>query len=1315
MGQHQTTAAKNGKIIDDDSSGFQYYENTKSDASKSKEANNSHQRKPPTEMVGFLELWCYADKWDIVLMIIGLVCGVVSGIGWPLVNIFFGYMAEGFVETATSTNASSNVSGCTSGVDIEANVSLFSLPYAGLGISVLILCFLETLTFMISAARQIKRIRQMFFNAILHQDMAWFDSYQIGTLNNRLTQDIATIYDGLSNKLCIFVQLVSSSVTGIVIAFVYGWKLTLVIISISPLLGLSGALWSKISASYITKEIKAYAKAGAVAEEVLTAIRTVVAFNGQEKASEKYNANLITAKSFGIKRQTSMNMAVGFSQFIISIFFALSFWYGSKLTVEEPENYKVHNVLTIFFSIFIASFSSGMALPSINSINIARGAAFEIYKIINQPRHIDSGSSEGYKPEKLKGDIEFKNIHFTYPSRPDVQVLLGLNLKVPAGKTIALVGTSGCGKSTVMQLLQRFYDPTEGEVTVDGHDIRSLNVKWLRENIGVVGQEPVLFGTTISENIRYGREGVTDEEIKQAARTANAYDFISRLPEKFNTLVGERGAQLSGGQKQRIAIARALVQNPKILLLDEATSALDTQSEALVQAALDKARTGRTIIMIAHRLSTIKTADIIAGIHGGRVVEQGTHRELMKKNGIYHSLVMLQNEGKGSHAEDTGLESSFDNESSVAAFDISKIEDEENFQPTLQDVENMLAPIKSGNFKNGSIRGKSKGDPLEKKTSRKKYGVTVKECDASMALLRRILKLNKPEWLCILIGLIFAAISGVIIPIFAILLAKSIGAFKEQDATKHIQMTNFLSIIFIILGLIYLAGLTIWGFMLGKSGESLAMRLRSLSFKALLRQDMAYFDEQKNSVGVLLTRLSMNASQITGVTGKQLGIQTMNVFTLLSAIIISFVYGWQLSLLIFVCGPLVIAVNVIKDKAALHYASSDRKALEEAGRMSTEVIENIRTVVSLNKEDVFYQKYNDCLSESYRNLFKMAFIQGITYGILQSMPLLLNCAVFRFGAWLVAHCYLYFEKVFTISQAIAISVLHVGHSDGFTIDFGKIKLSAEWIFQLLDRRPPIDINSEEEEILDKMEGNIEFKNIQFVYPTRPDIPILQGFNIKVSRGQTLALVGSSGCGKSTVIQLLERFYDPSEGHVLADGIDIKTIHLKRLRNQLGIVSQEPILFNCSIKENIQYGDNSRSVLDEEVIEAAKAANIHDFIMSLPKGYETCAGDKGTQISGGQKQRIAIARALVRKPKVLLLDEATSALDTESEKIVQQALDNARHGRTCIVIAHHLSTIENADIIAVIKNGTVVECGTHRQLLAKHGEYYASVNSQVLQV
>ncbi|KAM4028835.1 ATP-dependent translocase ABCB1-like [Anomaloglossus baeobatrachus] len=1007
-------------------------------------------------------------------------------------------------------------------------------------------------------------------------------------------------------------------------------------------------------------------------------------------------------------------MSIGFSQFVIFGIYGLSFWYGAKLAVEEPENYSISNILTVFFSVLIVAFSVGNALLHLDSINNARGAAFEIYKTINKHRPIDSGSLDGYKPEKLIGNIEFKNINFAYPTRPDTQVLIGLNLKVPAGKTIALVGMSGCGKSTTIQLLQRFYDPTKGEVTLDGHDIRSLNVKWLRDNIGVVGQEPVLFGTTISENIRFGRDGVTDEEIEQAARKANAYDFISKLPEKFNTMVGERGAQLSGGQKQRIAIARALVRNPKILLLDEATSALDRQSEALVQAALDKARAGRTTIMIAHRLSTIRTADIIAGIHGGLVVEQGTHNELMKKNGVYHSLVMLQNQGKDIDAEDHDMDNSSDTEISGAAFDISEIEDEDDFEPTLQDIEHMLAPIKSGSFQKDTIKKKSKVELSEKKESMKPSGVADEEREISIAPLMRILQLNKPECIYNVIGLIFAAICGGVIPSFSIILSKSIGAFKEQDATKHMQKSTLLSVMFAVLGLIYFVGLTFWGFMLGKSGETLAMRLRSLSFKALLRQDMAYFDEHKNSVGVLLTRLSMDTSQIKAVTGMQLGLLTMNMFTLLTAVIVAFVHGWQLTLLIL-CGiPIVITVYIIKQR--VDDSSSDRKALEEAGRISTEVVENIRTVVSLTREDVFYQKYIDSLSGPYRDLLKKAPLQGITYAIEQSIiPFFMNAAVYRLGSWLVAHCYLYFENLFIVNQTMALSTLNVGHSEGITIGFEKAKLSADCILKLLDRRPSIDINSEEEDILDQMEGNIEFKNIQFVYPTRPNVQVLQGFDMQISKGQTLALVGSSGCGKSTVIQLLERFYDPAEGNVLADGIDIKTIRLKWLRNQLGIVSQEPVIFNCSIKENIQYGDNSRYVPDEEIIEAAKTANIHSFIMGLPKGYDTCVGDKGTQISGGQKQRIAIARSLVRKPKVLLLDEATSALDSESEKIVQQALDNARHGRTCIVIAHQLSTIENADIIAVIKNGKVVEHGTHSQLLAKGAEYYALWNSQVAQV
>ncbi|KAK7008941.1 multidrug resistance protein 1 [Biomphalaria glabrata] len=270
--------------------------------------------------------------------------------------------------------------------------------------------------------------------------------------------------------------------------------------------------------------------------------------------------------------------------------------------------------------------------------NLSRAGA----KYFQGKSTIDSSSTDGVQPETLTGRIQFKNVHFNYPSRPNVKILSGLDLTVNRGQTVALVGASGCGKSTVIQLLMRFYEPTMGKVCLDGVDLRDINIKWLRKNIGLVGQEPVLFGKSILENIRYGRDGATMEEVAKACKDANAYDFIMKMPEQFETHVGERGAQLSGGQKQRIAIARALIKKPRILLLDEATSALDNTSEAIVQDALDRASKGRTTIIIAHRLSTIKNADIIIVLDKGSVAEKGTHDELMSKRGLYYNLVSSQ-------------------------------------------------------------------------------------------------------------------------------------------------------------------------------------------------------------------------------------------------------------------------------------------------------------------------------------------------------------------------------------------------------------------------------------------------------------------------------------------------------------------------------------------------------------------------------------------------------------------------------------------------------------------------------------------------
>uniref|UniRef100_A0AAR2LP85 ATP-binding cassette sub-family B member 5 n=1 Tax=Pygocentrus nattereri TaxID=42514 RepID=A0AAR2LP85_PYGNA len=1229
----------------------------------------------------FCHQFRYATCPEVFLMLIALMCAALNGASLPLLCVVFGEMTDKFVQSGQQFNLT--------GISIKMIYFLLlvflrnSYYFAGLGAAVLLFGTFQVMLFLLTATRQTKRIREKYFHAILHQQMAWFDTHPIGELNTRLTDDINTINDGLGDKICIFVQFFCRFITGIIIGFIYGWKLTLVILSISPLLAGSAAAWSKILASLTSKELSAYAKAGAVAEEILVAIRTVVAFNGQKKALEKYETNLVEAKKFGVKKAVTTNVSMGLTQFFIFATYALAFWYGTKLSVDEPENYTIGKVLTVFFSVMIGAFSLGQGAPNLESIAKARSAAYPIYNTIDMPRPIDSSSKEGYKPDNIKGNIEFKNIYFSYPSRKNVKILQGMSLKVPRGKTIALVGASGCGKSTTIQLLQRFYDPDAGEVTLDGRDIRSLNVRWLRENMGIVSQEPVLFGTTIAENIRYGRGDATDEDIERAVREANAYEFISKLPDKLNTMVGERGAQLSGGQKQRIAIARALIKNPKILLLDEATSALDTQSESIVQAALDKARAGRTTIVIAHRLSTIRSADVIAGFKDGQVVEQGTHRELMNKKGVYYSLVMQQ-------IPDDLVEVKIEN----GGFERSSIRHSMNLQ---------RKSSKRKSAKKKKSKKSKKSNPAKEKEKEEK----VPEVPFS-----RIMALNKTEWPFVMMGTVASFVGGGVYPCVGILFAKIIGVFAEIDPEVKRQKTLLFSLLFLLVGAVAFITYFFQGYMFGKSGEILTMRLRSQAFKAILRQDIGWFDDHNNAVGVLTTKLATDASLVKGVTGSRLGLATGTVCALVIAVVVAFCFCWQLTLLILACVPFLTGANFIQMRAMSGHASKDQSALEASGKISTETVENFKTVVALTKEDIFLCMFNDSLSKPYRSALCKAPIYGVTFALAQATPFFVNASVFRFGAWLIAHCYTEYENVYLVFSVIVFAAMSIGQSSSFAPDFAKAKAAAGRILDLLEKTPEIDIYNEGGDKPMSFKGDIEFHDVHFSYPARQNVKILQGLNVSVAQGQTLALVGSSGCGKSTSIQLLERFYNPASGQVFADGTDTRTLNLAWLRSQLGLVSQEPILFDCTIAENIQYGDNSRVVSQEEIVEAAKNANIHDFILGLPEKYNTRVGDKGTQLSGGQKQRIAIARALVRKPRVLLLDEATSALDTESEKIVQKALDDARQGRTCIVIAHRLTTIQNADIIAVIQNGQVAEQGTHSELMAKQGAYYALVNAQV---
>ncbi|XP_037706014.1 bile salt export pump isoform X2 [Choloepus didactylus] len=1277
-----------------------------------KKSRVQREEKGDSMQVGFFQLFRFSSSTDIWLMFVGSLCAFLHGLAQPGMLLVFGTMTDVFIEYDTElqelsipgkvcvnktivwANDSLNqnvTNGTRCGLlNIESEMIKFASYYAGIGVLVLITGYIQICFWVIAAARQIQKMRKIYFKRVMRMEIGWFDCNSVGELNTRFSDDINKINDAIADQIALFLQRMTTSICGFLLGFYRGWKLTLVIISVSPLIGIGAAIIALSVSKFTDYELKAYAKAGSVADEVISSMRTVAAFGGEKREVKRYEKNLVFAQRWGIRKGIVMGFFTGYIWCLIFCCYALAFWYGSTLVLDEGE-YTAGTLVQIFLSVLVAALNLGNASPCLEAFATGRAAATTIFETIDRKPVIDCMSEDGYKLDRIKGEIEFRNVTFHYPSRPEVKILNNLSMVIKSGEMTALVGPSGAGKSTALQLIQRFYDPSEG--------------MWLRAQIGIVEQEPALFATTIAENIRFGREDATMEDIVRAAKEANAYNFIMELPQQFDTLVGEGGGQMSGGQKQRVAIARALIRNPKILLLDMATSALDNESEAIVQEALSKVQHGRTVVSVAHRLSTVRAADVIVGFEHGTAVERGNHEELLERKGVYFTLVTLQSQG------DQALNK----------------EDKQGKDATEDTTLERKQTFSRGSYRaslRASIRQRSKSQlsylvhepPLavvDRKSTyeedRKGKDIPVEE-EVEPAPVRRILKFNAPEWPYMLVGALGAAVNGTVTPLYAFLFSQILGTFSIPDKEKQRSEIHGVCLLFVVLGLASLCTQFLQGYTFAKSGELLTKRLRKFGFKAILGQNIGWFDDIRNSPGALTTRLATDASQVQGAAGSQIGMIVNSFTNITVAMIIAFYFSWKLSLVIVCFFPFLAFSGAAQTRMLTGFASQDRQALETAGQITNEALSNIRTVAGVGKEKRIIEAYETELQQPFKTAIRKANVYGFCFGFSQCIAFVANSASYRYGGYLISSEGLHFSYVFRVISAVVLSGTALGRASSYTPSYAKAKISAARFFQLLDRRPPISVYSGAGEKWNNFQGKIEFVDCTFTYPSRPDVQVLNGLTVSVHPGQTLAFVGSSGCGKSTSIQLLERFYDPDKGKVLIDGHDSRKVNVQFLRSNIGIVSQEPVLFACSIADNIKYGDNTREIPMERVIAAAKQAQLHDFVMSLPEKYETNVGAQGSQLSRGEKQRIAIARAIVRDPKILLLDEATSALDTESEKTVQVALDKAREGRTCIVIAHRLSTIQNSDTIAIMSQGVVIEKGTHEELMAQKGAYYKLVTT-----
>ena len=753
--------------------------------------------------------------------------------------------------------------------------------------------------------------------------------------------------------------------------------------------------------------------------------------------------------------------------------------------------------------------------------------------------------------------------------------------------------------------------------------------------------------------------------MEKACEEAYIKDFILRNPDKYDYVVGVKGNKLSGGQKQRIAIARAILTKPKILILDEATSALDNQSEKEVQEALDNiSKSNVTTLIIAHRLSTIKNADIIYALKKGQVVEKGTHQELLDKNGYYASLVKSQIGTEDNHKE------------------IEKIK---NFKKSI---------TKKLSSKYSQILEHEEIKKEENIITNQKIEVKFKE----------ILELLSDHKLDLVIGTIGGFLYGAGTPLAGLFFGKTMVALSPQDI-KIIKREG-LKWSLLHLGIAVLGGLSIFlkSWKLESLGAVITSKMRKRVFKKYLELDLQFFDQDYNTPGSLLTKLSIDTTKISVIVLSVFGSIISSVGGIIVSIVLGMIFDWRLALISTAFLPFTLFFTVFKAYFRANGSQSNYDLKIEAGSIISECVISTKTIFSFNFQQKAVDIYSSILEKENNGILKKGIFSGLLFGIGIFITFACRAVLMKCSYLFIKNQTLNYEDMMCALNCL-LTMGGICHSLMLLAELPKAREAFRSLFRIL-RTPSVIIAFEDvnknKQFPSEFKGKIEFKNVTFAYPTKPENIILNNLSLTINPGQHAALVGFSGSGKSTIIQLIERYYDPVKGDVFIDDINVKDYNLYKLRKKIGLVSQEPVLFKRSVYENILYG--KLDAKENEVIEAAEKAAINKFFKNEQKG------EKNETVSGGEKQRLAIARAFLKDPSILLLDEATSALDKESEIEVQKSINELQKGRTSVAVAHRLSTIIDSDVIFYLEYGVVKEKGTHNELLAQRGKYYTLYES-----
>ncbi|KAK8099734.1 uncharacterized protein PG998_012975 [Apiospora kogelbergensis] len=1289
---------------------------TKGKSGKATPADHTTTDRQPA-LADYLRIFSYATRWDVCVYTVGALSSIAAGITLPLMNILFGQLAAQFAQHAAPSSSPS------SAADFEGLLSRQALYILALFLGRWALNAVNKFCFRATGLRLSAAVRLHYLQRLLHQSVHALDALPAGAPAAAVTAAANTLQVGVSERLGTLLQFAGTVGAALVVAFVWSWELTLVVSSLVVYSFVVMAVALPVLLASHAAVARAEARATAVASEALGAIRLVMAAGAQDYVLRRYERWVQEAKRHSRKTAPVFGIYLGLIYLGIFGSYGLAFWYGIKRFVSQGAG-GVSVVIVVLMSVMMVLTSIERLSTPLTAISKAMVAACEFFAVIDAPVPERGGlkldMAGGRGTQDL--DLVFENVTFAYPSRPGTKVLDGLDLRIRAGLNTAIVGPSGSGKSTIVALLERWYSLHEqplvprvvqpepknesddggqeqapadavvdenvvisGAIMVAGHSIDEFDVQWWRSQIGLVQQEPFLFNDSIFDNVARGLIGTQwagepeaqkRDLVISACKEASAHEFICRLPEGYDSRIGDGGLKLSGGQRQRVAIARSIVKKPRIIILDEATSAIDVHGERIVQAALDRISQNCTTITIAHRLSTIKKADRIVVFNEGRTVEEGTHDDLMRSpSGHYSRLV---------HAQ--ALNNLADTDNIQEKPDLKAASPEVQERKSLEEREDVIPDLAC----NSDSEAKEGAKPTP----------------ASFRSFATIIHQQRIHWL-FFAGIIVSAVGiAAATPIQAWLFAKVVGVFTLQGDELR-RASDFWALMWLALaggvGLSYCAAAWI-----GVGAQSLVGATCKTSYlRGMLYQKLAFFDDDANAHGTLTGRVASDAKHMEELLGLNLVISLSGVLTVAGCLVISLAFGWKLALVgLFVTMPLMLASGLWKLRQEIRFDQMNSAVFAESAQFATEAIGAVRTVAAFNLEASILARYEALLDGHVRAAVRKARANALLFGFTDSATLGCQALVFLYGGRLLLRGEYTLEAFFVCFMAIIQGAENASLALAMAPNAAQAFTAANRILRVqTSAEVGQPETADEKAAIPDMEtgARIELRDVHFRYPTR-DVPIFQGTSLTIEKGQYAAFVGPSGCGKTTIISLLERFYDlePDSGEIFCNGINIQNLNRYAYRQNLSLVAQEPTMFQGTIRDNILLGAASPDQITQARIEeVCRDASIHEFVVSLPDGY------------GTDKQRLALARALVRDPKILLLDEATSALDSASERAVQRALEKARRGRTMVVVAHRLSTIQNADVIFVMHNGAVVEKGTHEELLWRRGGYWNMCQSQAM--